>query len=105
MSECGLPTVRVAVAQNGNPVMLAAYSGGNRDANGNTFSFTLANDMPYYGGQLLTNIPCSYTTGADPATLGKGMSFTYTVMTPNVQVQLNDGTMATATYVVSAGSN
>ncbi|KAJ3190937.1 hypothetical protein HK101_008248 [Irineochytrium annulatum] len=101
MGECGLPTITVAVTLNGTPVSVVKYGGGNQDAAGNTFSFTLADDNPYYGGQLDLALPCA---GGTPGMVGQGIAFAYSVANPGVQVQLTDGTMIGAQFVVSQSS-
>ncbi|KAJ1548714.1 hypothetical protein HK405_000271, partial [Cladochytrium tenue] len=103
MAECGLPSFTVTVTKNGAAVNIVSWNG--NAATGNTFSFTEGDDMPYYGGGLILDIPCSYTTtGSTPADAASGVAFAFSTTTPTVDLTLNDGTTVTATVAIAAGS-
>ncbi|KAJ3195820.1 hypothetical protein HK101_010992 [Irineochytrium annulatum] len=105
MAECGLPTFAVSVTQNGAPVQIVSYNGVGSVVAGNMFMMTLKDDNPYYGGTLVMAIPCSYTGATTPAQAGAGVTFSYTVANPSIQVQLTDGTTVPGTFAISPASN
>ncbi|KAJ1554015.1 hypothetical protein HK405_006239 [Cladochytrium tenue] len=101
MAECGLPQIQVAITQNGTPVNVVSWGGGDQTANGNIITFTEADDMPYYGGGLTLDIACDYTNNP-PATAAAGLTFTPSAVTTTVDLTLNDGTTTPATVIVVA---
>ncbi|KAJ3193920.1 hypothetical protein HK101_003855 [Irineochytrium annulatum] len=107
MGECGLPTTLVTVTYNGAPVNVISYDGADKGSiNGNTFTVTLEDDMPYYGGGLTLDIPCSYTDpNSIPSKTGAGVKFAYAVVNPVVQVQTNDNNMVNAMFVIDPASS
>ncbi|KAJ3201100.1 hypothetical protein HDU82_008367 [Entophlyctis luteolus] len=70
MAECGLPTLEGTVFFSGNSsaVNIISWTGGDQTFSGNKFYITEEDDMPYYGGTLVLNLPCSYTNNYNSAT-------------------------------------
>ncbi|KAI8618784.1 hypothetical protein BC830DRAFT_1078993 [Chytriomyces sp. MP71] len=92
MAECGLALLQGSVTANGAPVNVVSWGGGNQVSSGNTFQVQEADDSPYVGGQLLVDVPCSYTNAAqNPKTQLATLAFAWTSLTPTVQVQDTNG--------------
>ncbi|KAJ1566248.1 hypothetical protein HK405_010563, partial [Cladochytrium tenue] len=92
MAECGLATFQATVTKNGAAVDIVSWNGGTTGVSANTFQFTETDDMPYYGGALELNMPCSYTTaGMTPADLASGIALSYTAVTGSVSLTLTNG--------------
>ncbi|KAJ3123203.1 hypothetical protein HK100_011689 [Physocladia obscura] len=102
MAECGLPTIQGSVffAGNNSAVEIVAWTGGNQQFSGNTFQITEEDDMPYYGGTLVLNLPCSY----NPATFNSGIAnqlgFSFVTLNSVVATIDNAGNNVNANVVV-----
>ncbi|KAJ3123787.1 hypothetical protein HK100_011481 [Physocladia obscura] len=102
MAECGLPTIQGSVffVANNSAVEIIAWTGGNEQFSGNTFQITEEDDMPYYGGTLVLNLPCSY----NPATFNSGIAnqlgFSFVTLNSVVATIDNAGNNVNANVVV-----
>ncbi|KAI9358870.1 hypothetical protein DFJ73DRAFT_818051 [Zopfochytrium polystomum] len=98
--ECGLPQIQLSVFKNGAPLNVVSFNGGDQVATGNSVTLTEKDDMPYYGGNIVFDTPCSYADAAtSPAAAAAGITFTVAPLTATTDLTLAGGTTVPATVL------
>ncbi|KAJ3210138.1 hypothetical protein HDU82_008692 [Entophlyctis luteolus] len=102
MAECGLPLLQGTVffAANNSAVNILSWTGGNQVFSGNTFQIQEEDDMPYYGGTMALNLPCSFATANFNSDIANQLSFQFTSLVATVDSQDNNGNTVTVPVTV-----
>ncbi|KAJ3209058.1 hypothetical protein HDU82_001485 [Entophlyctis luteolus] len=103
MAECGLPTLQgsVVFASNNSAVNILSWTGGNQVFTANTFQLTEEDDMPYYGGTLVLDLPCSYNPSTFNSALANQLAFTFVSLAGTVDTTDKNGNLVTANVAVT----
>ncbi|KAJ3208311.1 hypothetical protein HDU83_003092 [Entophlyctis luteolus] len=103
MAECGLPTLQgsVVFAANNSAVNILSWTGGNQVFSANTFQLTEEDDMPYYGGTLVLDLPCSYSPSTFNSALANQLAFNFVSLEATVDTTDKNGNLVTANVAVT----
>ncbi|KAJ3351896.1 hypothetical protein HDU83_008529 [Entophlyctis luteolus] len=102
MAECGLPLLQGTVffAANNSAVNIISWNGGNQVFSGNTMQIQEEDDMPYYGGTLVLNLPCSFATANFNSDIANQLSFKFTSLQSTVDSLDQNGNPVTVAVSV-----